>query len=122
MSVNPPGTHKGRGVPDVAGDGDPNSGYQVRVDGDEFVIGGTSAVAPLWAGLIALMNQHSVARLGSSIHCSTALWWTRGLSRTSSRATTALIPRRQAGTHARAGGAPTVPDSSKNLEVETHRS
>jgi hypothetical protein len=31
--------------------------YHVRVDGQELVIGGTSAVAPLWAGLIALMNQ-----------------------------------------------------------------
>jgi kumamolisin len=50
-------TKTGRGVPDVAGDADPNSGYQVRVDGQDFVIGGTSAVAPLWAGLIALMNQ-----------------------------------------------------------------
>jgi kumamolisin len=47
----------GRGVPDVAGDADPASGYVVRVDGQEFVIGGTSAVAPLWAGLIALLNQ-----------------------------------------------------------------
>ena len=52
------GGHKpGRGVPDVAGDADPNSGYRVRVDGQALVIGGTSAVAPLWAGLIALMNQ-----------------------------------------------------------------
>lgn len=47
----------GRGVPDVAGDADPVTGYQVRVDGQNFVIGGTSAVAPLWAGLIALYNQ-----------------------------------------------------------------
>ena len=47
----------GRGVPDVAGDADPATGYQVRVDGQTFVIGGTSAVAPLWAGLVALMNQ-----------------------------------------------------------------
>ncbi len=46
-----------RGVPDVAGDADPNTGYQVRVDGQDMVIGGTSAVAPLWAGLIALINQ-----------------------------------------------------------------
>lgn len=56
VSVNP-GGFKGRGVPDVAGDADPATGYQVRVDGQEFVIGGTSAVAPLWAGLVALMNQ-----------------------------------------------------------------
>lgn len=46
-----------RGVPDVAGDADPASGYRVRVDGRELVFGGTSAVAPLWAGLLALINQ-----------------------------------------------------------------
>jgi kumamolisin len=49
----------GRGVPDVAGDADPTTGYQVRVDGQNMVIGGTSAVAPLWAGLIALNNQQN---------------------------------------------------------------
>ncbi len=47
----------GRGVPDVAGDADPDSGYEIVVDGQSEVVGGTSAVAPLWAGLIALMNQ-----------------------------------------------------------------
>jgi kumamolisin len=48
----------GRGVPDIAGDADPETGYQVRlVGGENTVIGGTSAVAPLWAGLIALLNQ-----------------------------------------------------------------
>jgi kumamolisin len=46
-----------RGVPDIAGDADPVSGYRVRVDGQGLVIGGTSAVAPLWAGLVALINQ-----------------------------------------------------------------
>lgn len=51
------GSKTGRGVPDVAGDADPNSGYRVRVDGQSLVIGGTSAVAPLWAGLVALLNQ-----------------------------------------------------------------
>jgi kumamolisin len=45
-----------RGVPDVSGDADPQSGYVVRVDGVDMVIGGTSAVAPLWAGLIARIN------------------------------------------------------------------
>jgi kumamolisin len=49
----------GRGVPDVAGDADPASGYVIRVDGQTFVIGGTSAVAPLWAGLIAVANQQN---------------------------------------------------------------
>ena len=47
----------GRGVPDVTGNGDPGSGYNIRVDGEDAVIGGTSAVAPLWAGLIARINQ-----------------------------------------------------------------
>jgi kumamolisin len=47
----------GRGVPDVAGDADPTTGYKVRVDGQNTAIGGTSAVAPLWAGLMALINQ-----------------------------------------------------------------
>jgi kumamolisin len=52
-----PGGHVGRGSPDVAGDADPVTGYLVRVDGQDTIIGGTSAVAPLWAGLIALINQ-----------------------------------------------------------------
>jgi len=47
----------GRGVPDVAGDADPTTGYVTLVDGQPDVIGGTSAVAPLWAGLIALINE-----------------------------------------------------------------
>jgi kumamolisin len=47
----------GRGVPDVAGDADPDTGYKVLVDGQQMVIGGTSAVAPLMAGFIALYNQ-----------------------------------------------------------------
>lgn len=54
----------GRGVPDVAGDADPQTGYDVLVDGQSGVIGGTSAVAPLWAGLIALLNQKLGKRLG----------------------------------------------------------
>jgi kumamolisin len=58
-----PGHKRGRGVPDVAGNADPATGYQVRVDGEEFGIGGTSAVAPLWAGLVALLNQ----RLGHPV-------------------------------------------------------
>ncbi|MFZ0808349.1 MAG: S53 family peptidase [Candidatus Sulfotelmatobacter sp.] len=49
--------HVGRGVPDVAGNADPTTGYVTLVDGQSGVIGGTSAVAPLWAGLIALINQ-----------------------------------------------------------------
>jgi kumamolisin len=58
------GGFAGRGVPDVAGDADPLTGYQVRVDGTDQVIGGTSAVAPLWAALVARFNQALGAPLG----------------------------------------------------------
>jgi kumamolisin len=51
------GNFNGRGVPDVAGDADPATGYQVQADGSSFTVGGTSAVAPLWAALLALLNQ-----------------------------------------------------------------
>jgi kumamolisin len=57
----------GRGVPDVAGDADPLTGYQVRVDGQDQVIGGTSAVAPLWAALLARCNQ-SLGRAVGDVH------------------------------------------------------
>ena len=55
-AVNPDGPVR-RGVPDVAGDGDPATGYKILVDGQNLTFGGTSAVAPLWAGLIARINQ-----------------------------------------------------------------
>ncbi|MGH9295899.1 MAG: S53 family peptidase, partial [Acidimicrobiales bacterium] len=60
-----PGGHVGRGVPDVAGDADPDTGYLVRVDGVTTTIGGTSAVAPLWAALVALLNEELTSALGS---------------------------------------------------------
>lgn len=53
-----------RGVPDVAADADPDTGYDVRVDGSSLVIGGTSAVAPLWSALIARLNELGGAALG----------------------------------------------------------
>ncbi|MBS1600722.1 MAG: S8/S53 family peptidase [Bacteroidetes bacterium] len=49
--------HKGRGMPDIAANADSATGYNVLVDAQWSVIGGTSAVAPLMAGLIALSNQ-----------------------------------------------------------------
>jgi len=52
---------KGRGVPDVSGDADPDTGYRIRVHSQDGVAGGTSAVAPLYAALIACWNQ----KLGS---------------------------------------------------------
>ena len=53
----------GRGVPDVSGDAAPETGYKVRVDGTDTVIGGTSAVAPLWAGLIARLAQNTAQKV-----------------------------------------------------------
>ena len=54
----------GRGVPDVAADADPNSGYLVVVGGKTQQIGGTSAVAPLWAGLVAAINAGAATPVG----------------------------------------------------------
>src|SRR5262249_50702788 len=54
----------GRGVPDVAADADPRTGYQVFVDGKAMVFGGTSAVAPLWAALVCRFCQSLGHRLG----------------------------------------------------------
>jgi hypothetical protein len=54
----------GRGVPDVAGNASPNSGYYLTVDGSSTgPLCGTSAVAPLYAGLMAIIN----ATLGESV-------------------------------------------------------
>jgi subtilase family serine protease len=59
-------THKrGRGVPDLSGNADPETGYEVLVAGKAFPIGGTSAVAPLLAGLVALMNERLLAKAGN---------------------------------------------------------
>jgi kumamolisin len=57
-------TQNNRGVPDVAGNADPETGYNILVDGQEMVVGGTSAVAPLWAGLVVLMGLKLNRRLG----------------------------------------------------------
>ena len=64
LNVPAPVNGGGRGVPDVAGDADPATGYNVLVDGQSSTIGGTSAVAPLWAGLIALANAKNGRNAG----------------------------------------------------------
>ena len=43
----------GRMVPDVAACADPRTGYQIFYGGKREIVGGTSAVAPLYAGLLA---------------------------------------------------------------------
>jgi kumamolisin len=64
LPVNVDTQATGRGVPDVCGDADPLTGYVIRVDGAEETIGGTSAVAPLWAGLIARLDEQLGTPLG----------------------------------------------------------
>jgi len=54
----------GRGVPDVSGDADPDSGYRIVTGGHTGLIGGTSAVAPLWAGIVAGLNATRITPLG----------------------------------------------------------
>ncbi len=66
-----PGGYIGRGLPDVSGNADQTTGYQILVDGQSVIAGGTSAVAPLWAGLIALLNQklgHTLGYLNSRLY------------------------------------------------------
>jgi kumamolisin len=62
-SVNEDG-RVGRGVPDVAGNADPHTGWLVGDGLNDHPFGGTSAVAPLWAGLVAQLNQHLGTRAG----------------------------------------------------------
>lgn len=53
-----------RGVPDVSGNADPNTGYILCMNGNQIVIGGTSAVSPLWSGLLARINQSTGKNVG----------------------------------------------------------
>ena len=64
VPVSVDGGSAGRGVPDVAGNADPTTGYLVVVDGQQQPVGGTSAVAPLWAGLIARLAQSTGKKFG----------------------------------------------------------
>src|SRR6266571_950626 len=54
----------GRGVPDVAGNADPVTGYQIYSGGKAQVVGGTSAVAPLWAALVGRLAEATGQRFG----------------------------------------------------------
>jgi kumamolisin len=54
----------GRGLPDVAINASPSSGFQALIDGSTGALGGTSVSAPMWAGLIALLNQGLGRNLG----------------------------------------------------------
>jgi kumamolisin len=62
-----PAHRSGRGVPDVAGDADPATGYRIFLNGVMTTIGGTSAVAPLMAGLIARINEATTKKFGKTV-------------------------------------------------------
>ena len=47
----------GRTVPDLAANADPNTGYEIILAGQPLIVGGTSAVAPLIAGLFAAFGK-----------------------------------------------------------------
>ncbi|WP_197495886.1 S53 family peptidase [Acidihalobacter yilgarnensis] len=64
MPANLNSGRSGRGVPDVAADAAPSTGYLIVVQGNMTTVGGTSAVAPFWAGLTALINQQAKNSLG----------------------------------------------------------
>jgi PKD repeat protein len=54
-----------RCVPDICGNADPNTGYVIYMNSTFYVIGGTSAVSPLWSGLLARINQSLNINVGS---------------------------------------------------------
>ncbi len=54
----------GRGIPDIAANASENSGYPQFIQGQEQPVGGTSAVAPLYAGMIARINANLGAPVG----------------------------------------------------------
>lgn len=58
------GGGEGRGVPDMAGNANPSTGYLLQVHGKTTAIGGTSAVAPLFAAMMARINQSIGKRAG----------------------------------------------------------
>jgi kumamolisin len=62
VSVNDGRT--GRGVPDIAGNASPASGYRMELKGAPFIAAKTSAVAPLYAGLTALLNANLGRQIG----------------------------------------------------------
>src|SRR5579883_2376168 len=53
-----------RGVPDVSADADPLTGLAIYLNGSWTTAGGTSASAPVWAGLMAIANQTAGHPLG----------------------------------------------------------
>ena len=102
----------GRGVPDVAGNADPTTGYQIYSGGRAQVVGGTSAVAPLWAALVSRLAEGTGQRFGliqpalyAGVTPGTEVAGFRDITSGNNGAYTAG----PAGTPARASAAPTAP-------------
>ena len=102
----------GRGVPDVAGNADPTTGYQIYSGGRAQVVGGTSAVAPLWAALVSRLAEGTGQRFGliqtalyAGVTPGTEVPGCRDITSGNNGAYTAG----PAGTPARASAAPTAP-------------
>ncbi|POB10322.1 S8 family serine peptidase [Sulfobacillus sp. hq2] len=55
-----PGYKRGRGVPDVALNADPDTGYAVLFQGAWTIVGGTSVASPIWAALFARIAQEGL--------------------------------------------------------------
>jgi kumamolisin len=85
---------QGRGVPDVAGKADMTTGYKMIVGGYDAAMGGTSSVVPMWAGLIARLNQ----KLGKNIGFLTPFLYRKGCTEALSD-----ITEGNNGTHYQAG-------------------
>jgi kumamolisin len=64
------GALTGRIIPDVAAVAAGSTGYLIVANGNPEVSGGTSAAAPLWAGLIARLNA-----AGKPVHYATPLFY-----------------------------------------------
>ena len=75
-AVNP-GQIVGRITPDVAANASANTGYFTVAQGQAGITGGTSASAPLWAALVARMNE-SLAPAGKRVGYLTPLLYGPG--------------------------------------------
>ena len=62
QSVQNANGHGYRQLPDIAADADPITGYHIVLGGHDTQAGGTSASTPLWAAVIALINQDLKAK------------------------------------------------------------
>ena len=100
---------RGRGVPDVAAKADVAEGYAIVVRGVEMPMGGTSAVAPLWASLVALAGQ----RMGCPVGLANPALY----SRTFARATRRIVEGSNGAFHAGPGWNPCTGLGSPNART-----